>query len=60
MQAAPVMAFYTLGLRCARYARWPPQARARGGSGKASDTASLRCAYPLSPGGAMHSRLMRR
>ena len=30
----------TLGLRCARFARWPPQARERGSSGKASDTAS--------------------
>ena len=30
----------TLGLRCARFARWPPQARERGSSGRASDTAS--------------------
>ena len=30
----------TLGLRCARFARWPPQAGERGSWGKASDTAS--------------------
>ena len=38
--AANPTAANTLGLRCARFARWPPQARERGRSGKASDTAS--------------------
>ena len=37
----------TLGLRCARFARWPPQARERGSSGKASDTASPGCRRAL-------------
>ena len=37
----------TLGLRCARFARWPPQARERGSSGRASDTASPGCRRAL-------------
>ena len=39
-QPAQVTSVNTLGLRCARFARWPPQARERGSSGRASDTAS--------------------
>ena len=33
----------TLGLRCARFARWPAQAPETGRSGKAPDTPPLTC-----------------